>query len=88
MASGSDQSLFDPYDLSSAAENYLTPNIAAETTPGWSDCAGRLLTATRLHLNSLPEAPMNWGRIIPYLNDYHPNRMEIASTFWIPDITD
>jgi len=33
-ASGSYQSSFDPYDLSSDDEEYLTPNNVAETTPG------------------------------------------------------
>ena len=58
-ASGSYQTSFDPYDLSSDDEEYLTPNNGAETTPGRSDRAARLLTATRLYLNSPPEAPKN-----------------------------
>jgi len=33
-ASGSYQSSFDPYDLSSDDEEYLTPNNVPETTPG------------------------------------------------------
>jgi len=53
-ASGSYQSSLDSYDLSSDDEEYLTPNIVAETTPGRSDPAARLLTATRLYLNSPP----------------------------------
>jgi hypothetical protein len=60
----------------------------AETTPGQSDRAPRLLTAARLYLNSPPEAPKYWGQINPNLNDYHCNPKEISSTFWIPDITD
>jgi len=36
-ASGSNQSSFDPYDLSSDDEEYLTSNNVAETTPGRSD---------------------------------------------------
>jgi len=88
MASGSYQSSFDPYDLSRDDEEYLTPNNVAETTPGRSDHAGRLLTPTRLYLNSPPEAPKNLGQINPNLNDYHSDPMEISSTFWIPDITD
>jgi len=87
-ASGSYQSSFDPYDLSSDDEEYLTPNDVVETTPGPSDRAARLLTAARLYLNSPPEAPKNWGQINPNLNDYHSDQMEISSTFWIPDITD
>ena len=31
---GSCQSSFDPYDLSSSDEEYLTPNNVAEMTPG------------------------------------------------------
>jgi len=87
-ASGSYQSSSDPYDLSSDDEEYLTPNNVRETTPGRSDCAARILTAARLYLNSPPEAAKNWGQINPNLNDYHSDRMEICSTFWIPDITD
>jgi len=63
-------------------------NNVAETTPGRSDCPAHLLTATRLYLNSPPEAPKNWGQINPNLNDYHSDPMEISSTFWIPDFTD
>jgi hypothetical protein len=87
-ASGSYQSSFDSYDLSSDAEQYLTPNNVAETTPGRSDHAACLLTAARLYLNLPPEAPKNWGQINPNLNDYYSDPMEISSTFWIPDITD
>jgi hypothetical protein len=87
-ASGSNQSSFDPYDSSSDDEEYVTPNNVAETTPGGSDRAARLLTTARLYLNSLPEAPKNWRQINPNLNDYHSDPMEISSTFWIPDITD
>jgi len=87
-ASGSYQSSFDPYDLSSDDEEYLTPNNVAETTAGRSDHAAHLLTAARLFLNSPPEAPKNWGQINPNLNDYHSEPMEISSTFWIPDIAE
>jgi len=87
-ASRSYQSSFNPYDSSSDDEEYLTPNNVAETTPGRSASAARLLTAARLYLNSPPEAPYNWGQINPNLNDYHSDPMEISSTFWIPDITD
>jgi len=87
-ASRSCETSFDPYDLSSYDEEYLTHNNGAETTPGRSDRAARLLTAARLYLNSPPEAPMNWGRINPNLNDYHPDLMEFGSTLWIPEITD
>jgi len=88
MASVSYQSSFDAYDLSSDDEEYITPNNVAEMTPGRSDRSARWLTAARLYVNSLPEAPNNWGQINPNLNDYHSDPMEISSTFWIPDITD
>jgi len=86
-ASRSCQSSFDPYNLSSDDEEYLTPNNVAETTPGRSDRAARLLTPGRLYSNSPPEAPKDWGQINPNLNDYHSDLMELSSTFWIPDIT-
>jgi len=87
-ASGSYQSSFDPYDMSSDGEGYLTHDNVPETTPGRSDHAARLLAAARLYLNSPPEAPKNWEQINPNLNNYHSDPMEISSTFWIPDITD
>jgi len=85
---GSCQSSFDPYDLSSDDKDYLTPNNVAETTPGRSDHTACLVTTARLHLNSPPEAPKNWGQINPNVNNYHSDPMESSSTFWIPDITD
>jgi len=88
MASASQQLSFDPYDMSSNDEEYLTPTNVAETTPGRSDCAAHLLTAARLYLNSPPEVPHNRGQINPNLDDYHTDPMEISSKFWIPDITD
>jgi hypothetical protein len=87
-ASQSCQSSFDRYDVSSDDEEYLTPNIVAEMAPGRSDHAACLLTSARLHLNSPPEAPRNWGHINPNLNDYHSDPMEFGSTFCIPVITD
>ena len=87
MASGSCQSSFDPYDLSSNDDKYLMPNNVAETTPGQCDPATRLLIATTLYLNLPPDAPKNWGKINPNLNDDHTDPMEIRSTFWLPDIT-
>jgi hypothetical protein len=68
-------------------EEYLTPNIVAETTPRRRDRAARSLTAASLYFNSPPEAPKNWGHINPNINDYHSDPMESSSTFWIPDIT-
>jgi len=54
MASRSGQSCYEPYDLSSNDDDYLMHNNGAETTPGQSDRATRLLTAARLHLDSPP----------------------------------
>jgi len=55
MASISGQSSYDPYDLSSDDEEYIMPNNLVKMTPGQSDHAARILTATRLYSNSLPE---------------------------------
>jgi len=88
MASQSCQSSFDPYDLFSYDEEYLTPNNVAETTPGQSCRTALLLTAARLHLNSPPEVQKHWGQINPNLNDYHSDRMVLSSTFWITNIPD
>jgi len=57
-------------------------------TPGRSDHAERLLTASRLCLNSSSEAPENWGQINLNLNEYHFDPMDISSTFGLPDISD
>jgi len=65
------QSFFDSYDFCSDNDEYLPPNNVAETTPRQNDRAACFLTAARLHLNSPPEAPTNWGQINPNLNDYH-----------------
>ena len=59
----------------------------AETTPGRRYRTGRPLTAARLFFNLPPEPPKNWGQIIPNLNDYLSDQMEMSSTFWLPDIT-
>jgi len=87
-ASGSYQSSFDPYDLSSNDEEYLTPNNVAQTTPGHTNRTARLLTAARFYLNSPPEVPKIWGQTNPNLNNYHSDPMKIGSTFRLPDITD
>ena len=87
-ASGSCQSTFDPYHLSSDDEEYVTLNNVADTTPGRTDHAARPLGAARLHLNLPPEAATNLGQSNPILNDYHSDPMEIRSTFWLLDITD
>jgi len=75
------QSSFDPYDLSSDDEEYLTPNNVAETTPERSYRPARLLTATTLSFNSPPEPQKNWRQINPNLNDYNSDPMEFSSTF-------
>jgi len=82
------QSSFDAYDLSSDNEEYVMTNNVSETTPGQSDRAAHILTAARLCLNPLPEAPKNWGQINPNLNDYHVDPMEISSSCCSTDITD
>jgi hypothetical protein len=73
--------------LSSNNEECLLTNTVAKTTPGQSDHAERLLTAARLHLYSPPQAPKIWGQIVPNLNHYHSDPMEISSTLWILHIT-
>jgi len=88
LASESCQSSSDPDDLWSDNWDYSTPKDVAETTPGWSYHAACLLTAARLYWNSPPEAPNNWGRINPNLDDYHYDPIQISSTFWLQDITD
>jgi hypothetical protein len=55
MASRSGQSSYDPYDLSRDDDEYLMPINVAKLSLGQSDRAARLLTATRLYLNSPPE---------------------------------
>jgi len=86
-ASGSSQSSFNLYDVSSNDEEYLTYHNVAATTPGRSDAAARYLTATSLYLNLPPEAPKKGRQIDPTLNNYHPDPMEISSLLWIPDTT-
>jgi len=80
-ASGSCQSSFDRYDLSSDDEEYWTPNNVAETTPRQSNRAACLVTAARLYFNLPSEAPKNWGQINPNLNDNNSDPMESSSTF-------
>jgi len=48
-ASGSYQSLFDLYDLSSDDEEYFTPINVHETSIGQSECAAHLMSAARLY---------------------------------------
>jgi len=77
----SGQSSFDPYDLSSDDEQYLTPKNVTETTPGQSNPAVSVLTAARLYPNSSPGTPKNWGQVNLNLDEYHSDPMEISSTF-------
>jgi len=47
-ASGSNQSSFDPYAVSSDDVKYLTPDNMSKTTHGRSNRTARLVTAARL----------------------------------------
>jgi hypothetical protein len=85
--SASCQLSFDPYDLSSDDEVYLTPQNVAEKTPRQSDRTTHFVTSAGLYLNLLPAAPKKWGQNNPTLNNYHSHPMEISSTLRIPDIT-
>jgi hypothetical protein len=87
MAFGFCQSSFDPYNLSSNDEEYLTPNNVAETTLGQCNHAAQEFSTTRLYMNSPPNAPWNRGQNNSNLNDYHADPIEISGTFWIQDIT-
>jgi len=80
-ASGSYQSSFEPYDLSSDDEEYLTPNNVPETTPGGSDRAARSLTVARLYLNSPPEAPKNLVNVIQIPMISTPTQWRLAVHF-------
>jgi len=81
------QSSSDSYNMSSSDDEYLTPNNVADTTPRQTNHAARLFTSARLHPNSAPEAPKNWGQSDENLNDYHSDPMAISSTFWLPGIS-
>jgi len=85
--SGFGQSSCLPYNLCSDDEEYLMPKSITETTPGWHDHSSPILVAAWPDLNSLPEAPKNWGQVNQNLNYYHANPMESSSTFWLPYIT-
>jgi hypothetical protein len=88
MACRLGQSSYDPYSLSRNDDEYLMPLNVAKMTPGCSVRAARLLTATMLYFNSSSELLQIWGQSNTNFNDYYSNRMEIRSTFWLPDITD
>jgi hypothetical protein len=87
MGAESGQSSFKSYYLSSDDEEYWTHNIVAAMTSEWHNDTPCGLTATRLCLNSLPEAVNNWVQVIPNVDNYHSDPMEISSTLWILDIT-
>jgi len=61
IASGYGQSCFDPFDLFSDDEEYITIKNVAAMRPGQSNCAAHLLTAASIDLNSSAESPMNRG---------------------------
>jgi len=88
MASGSGQSSYDPYDLSSDDEEYLKLNHMPEMAPGQSDHTARFVNTTRLFSHSLSQLPKKWGQINPNLNYYHSYPKKISNTCWIRDITD
>jgi hypothetical protein len=69
--SGFGQSSFEPYDLSSDDDEYLTPNCVAPTTHRQSYRAAYSLTAARLYFNALPESPKTSGQVNQNVNDYH-----------------
>jgi len=81
MASGSGQSSYDPYDLSSDDDEYIMSTNVAEMTPGPSGHASCLFTAANFYLNSPPELLLNWGQIVPNCNDYHSDPVEISCIF-------
>jgi hypothetical protein len=87
-ASESGQSSFDTYHLSSNDDEYLMINTVAVMTLRHSDCVERLMTATRLNVNSPPEAPKNRVHRNSNRNHYHSDTIEIRSTSLVPDITD
>jgi hypothetical protein len=64
LASGCYQLSFDPYDLSIDDGKYLIPYNMADTTPRPYDHTAGVLSATRLYLNSQPEAAKNQGKFI------------------------
>jgi hypothetical protein len=80
--------LYGAYAYSNDDEENLQPKYLADVMSRLSDHTERLLTASRVYWNSLPELPQNWRQINPNLKDYHSDAMEICSTYWIADITD
>jgi len=74
--------------LSSDNEEYLKPNIVAETTARQRDPIARVLTSSKLYFNCPPKSTKNCRQIYPTVNDYHSDPMEITSTCWFLDITD
>jgi len=64
------------------------PKSMADTTPGRSDCAACLLSATCIYFNSPSESTNNLGQVVPNLNHDHSDPMMISSTYWSPHSTD
>ena len=83
---GPGQFAYDPFELSSDDE-YTGSSTSQNPTPGRSNRTARLLTATRLYLNSPPERPHQCGQVNPHLDDYLSDPTEVSSAFWTPDIT-
>jgi hypothetical protein len=88
LASGSNLSSFDSYDVSSDDDEYLTSDNVPKITPGRSHHTARLMNASRLYFNSPPEAPKNLEQNNPNLINYDSDPTESSSTFCIPNITD
>jgi len=81
MASGSCQSFFDQYHLSSDDEEYLMSNNVAETTSGRSDRTAHSVSAARLYFKSPPEAPKAWGKLIQIPMITTPTQWRLALHF-------
>jgi hypothetical protein len=69
-ASGLGQSSFDPYELSSNDDEYLTPKCMTGMPSGRTGHAAHLLTVARLNLNRPPASPKNWGLVNHKVHDY------------------
>jgi hypothetical protein len=70
----------------SNAEEYWKSENVAETTPGLRDRAVWWLTGSRYNWSSPSDLQNNRGQVNPNQNDYHFDRMEIITSFWILDI--
>jgi hypothetical protein len=81
IASRSSQSSADPDHLSSNDKEYIMRKSVAKMTAGRSDCPAQSLRVKRLHSNSPPEYPQNWGQIHRNHNNYHSDPLVISCTF-------